>query len=262
MSDGPYSQPPIDESKAPPAPASQNYLGDFKTKEEAEAGFASLREELDGIKSTLAETEKARSKDRQTIDSLIVGQAGGSSGPPEPQALPELPNPAEDPTGYSQAFEERKRIEAQNAAALQEYNANRQASLNGIWGDFREENPDLFGDNELITSGILREEVDKIAKTGVDPTDYILRDPEGVKDRVKKRATDYLTKRKLIGSSGEGEGEGEGEGSDDGNDVNRASGIPGGGRAAASSSSDKGGQQQGSTLAAELKDVQRTSGFF
>ncbi len=224
------------------------FFGDFKTREEAETGLKQLTGELESLKKANEGLRDTFQQSQQTITRLIQtppGQDGGSKDP-----LADMPDPVSDPDAHKQWLVERERKRDQEIQEIR--NQTSESELQGrverVYSEFQSEHPDLARHTHIV-EGIAREEIAKMAQHGDDPRMAIVRDANGFKDKVARRANEYLKDKGYTGGDQGGDQDG-----------NRSSGIPGGG--APSNGVAQRGLEPQSNMISEIEEMQSKSPFF
>ena len=228
---------PLDESDG-----EDKFLGDFKTKEEAEAGVQAQNDHIKDLE-TAAEESKAREQTLQQNVSALAGVRQEPTGDQARSLLEELPNPVEDHVGFTRGLEGALE-KVSNKAAQVESNVvatARDQKMNQIWSGFKTDHPEL-AEHEGLLTGVVTAEARKLDADPDRRADVILADPESFTAKVAESAKAELAKIRGNGA-----------------EANLTVGIPGGGRSSVTTPQN---DAQPQSLVSEIKAMQKDLGLY
>lgn len=231
-----------------------------ETEETAETSETSnpVAEELAALK---AQYEAERRASQATIDRLMQGLAVRNAAP-SGAALEEaddvdMPDVLEDPKGYAKAMRDLIRRETTAAVRGATASGTREQRIKQITDQFYTDNEDLRSLPEFVNAAYA-EEARHYAQIGVNIQDALLEDPAGVSarvaDRVRARAQDLgIQLRREADETPAGFGAPS---------RGRTAGVAGRSAKPAASAAARNGKADAGDFASELREYQRTSGFF
>lgn len=238
----------------------EKFLGDFETREEAEAFIRDAKTRLDGIDDWRKEQAEREQRYQDTINRLISTSAG--TGQPAQQQSPQddfsklvesLPDPVEKPDEFKRALGSTL---ARVAGTVREHSVSqdRSRALSEFQTKFTDKHADL-AKFAVIRDAALNGEADRLRQAGSDPYQAYASDPDGFMDRVAARTRQTLTEMGVDPAPAHQPDPALEAGKPP---ANRTGGIPG-----------AGGKMNGAAPApgvtsfvAELKKQQLASGFF
>lgn len=242
----------------------ETYVGDFRTRDEAEAGFKDLSTKVSDFEKWRAESSEREQRMQDTINRLISSApATGQQGAPLTQKddlsqrFDALADPVEKPEEFKRGLAETI-VHAVTSAVKQTSSVqNRSQAADSLYGDFKKRHADLAKYEPIIEQATLKESR-AIIQRGGDVYQAMTTDPDGFMDRVARTTRTMLTDMGIEPDATKA-GEGDGGGGDLSKTVNRTGGIPG---AAHVSAPGGGGGPQVSSFVNELKEMQSKNGFF
>lgn len=239
------------------APADE-FMPGFKTREDAVKAFDELKAARDKATNDYAAVSAAQAQMQSMIDTLMTQQGGkpGSDAPaPGKVDFSKLPDPIEDREGFTKGV--MGAVEAmvsQNAAAMSQ-SLTKQQRTEQIWNELKARNSDLAEVPELLEAAT-REVLQGVRDKGIDIDKFMFGNTERMLTQISEKANARLTKlREKLGVKSEDE-----EGDDEG-EPSRDIGLSDSSRGRPVDRSEQGGGKLGS-LIGDLKNLQRTSGFF
>ena len=219
------------------------FLGEFKTKEEAESGIQAQNDRIKDLEAA-AEESKGREETLQRNVTALAGVREAPAGDTAKSLLEGLPSPVEDPSGFTRGLEGALENISSRSAQVESNLAagQREQKLNQIWADFKTNNPEL-ADHEGLLNGIVHAESRKLSADPDRRIDSILADPEAFTVKIAEAGKAELAK--IRGNGGE---------------ANRTAGIPGGGRASVTTPQNDGPPVK--SLVEQVKAIQKETGLY
>lgn len=232
----------------------KEYLPGFKTPDEV---AKALKEATDKAAKTEAELAAMRASQEQLQGMLdqLTARPGTTSDKSNDTVIDwsKLPDPVEDKDGFLKGVVQIVQATAQHTAQTQAGQTARQQQIDKMWTEFTDEHEDLAEFPE-VTEAAVRNVLADVRARGLDPDKFMFSNKKRfyklVADEGRKRLT--VMKEKLGASDKD---DAAGDGVDSGRDIGLSDTSRG------SSKKPKDDGKIGS-LVAELKQVQRTSGFF
>lgn len=167
---------------------------------------------MEGAIAQMSAAVAEMARGQQRFGSMLTGVMTREQPQPQVQPqtptqvkLPALPHPMDNPDGFAHGLSERVIAQAAEAAkgivdrtvgAQQSAQAEAQARaefLSGMEEEFREEYPDLAGeDNEDLIEQVTGQVIARYKRRGLDPLKAAQADPDGFMEQVAVRARKHL----------------------------------------------------------------------
>lgn len=201
---------------------------------------APVDEEKEALKKKLEQNDK---RFDEILDTMLRNQEKPQAEQPQNQFQEmEVPNPVEDPEGFSVAVQHNAEIRAKREIATLKAQQEETESASKAWTQFQESYPEL-AEYEEIVEAVSSKIAKDLAAEGVDYKRYMQTRPDKFFEKVAERM------RKIIPERSEP-------------DADRTGGLVGSGGPGKPKKAKKKGEEAPPSMVSELKKLQMETGLF